>query len=74
MLEDLDEEFEKEFYGDKEETIIRHYKTYKIKYIKVLELTQLIKKEVTGLELRASKNCVDIIDNIKRYIKIIENN
>jgi hypothetical protein len=36
MLEDLDEEFEKEFYSDKEETIIRHYKTYKIKYIKIL--------------------------------------
>lgn len=35
---------------------------------------QLIKKEVTALEMRVSKNCTEIVDNIKRFVKIIENN
>ena len=45
-----------------------------MKYYKILELTQLIKKEISIIELKVPKNCEDTINNIKRFIKIIENN
>lgn len=57
-----------------EESALKYYKGFKVKYIKCLELNQLIKKEVIALEMRVPKNCIDIIENIKRFIKIMENN
>ena len=54
--------------------MLRHYKNSKVKYIKALEITQLIKKELSTLEMRAPQNCLELIDNIKRFLKIIDNN
>lgn len=34
----------------------------------------MIKNEVFALEAKVPRNCLEIVDNIKRYIKIIENN
>lgn len=57
-----------------QETAIRQYKVFKVKYYKVLELAQLIKKQIVVLQPKIPRICDDILNNIKRYIKIIENN
>jgi hypothetical protein len=69
VLDEIDDEFEREV--GTEESNVRNYKNYKVKYMKCLEINQLIKKEISSLEVRVPKNCTEIIENIKRFIKII---
>ena len=45
-----------------------------MKYFKVLEIAQLIRKEVTGLEGKFPRGCTEGIESIKRYLTIIDNN
>lgn len=69
LLEDIDDEYERDIGA--EESNLRYYKNFKVKYTKCLEINQLIKKEVLGLEMKVPRNCIEIIENIKRFIKII---
>ena len=44
---------------------------FRVKYFKVLEIAQLIKKEVLAVESKVPRNCLEGVESIKRYLTII---
>jgi hypothetical protein len=62
------------FEGQASSAAIERYQMYRIKYYKILETTHLVREEVMRIEAEMPPRYFDLLNNVKRFLKVIEIN